>query len=234
MRKIIPHALLAVLTLGAGAAALASFQSTRFSAARAALVAAPCIEQTTGQAIPTNSSPIEAIIPGDALGNAGLYATPATSGLIAVAPTGWICHAATSTPSGVDIRNSEDHLHPLSVLQFLSATGAKAEQVACPFSRDAEKKVFKIGGDALVKASCATSELNTVTRREGAYVFITAKSPDSGPLYGAVSYSAITDSANVGICIPSNSLTTGTPSYVFSADTCQQYLRAFARNNPMQ
>ncbi len=234
MRKLIPHALLAALTLGAGLGALTSFQSTRFSAARAALVAAPCISQSTGQSIPASSTPIEAIIPGDAVDNAGLYATPSGSNLVAVAPTGWICHAATSSPSGVDIRNSEDPKVPVTVLQFLSAVGPNAEQVACPYSREARDQILKIGGETLVQSTCAMSELNSISGQEGDYVYITATSATSGPLYGVIAYSSVTDSANVGICIPSDSLTPGKPSYVFDRSTCKQYLRAFARNNPMK
>ncbi len=234
MRKLIPHALLAVLTLGAGLGALTSFQSTRFSAARAALVAAPCISQSTGQSIPTSSAPIEAIIPGNAIDNAGLYATPSTSNLIAVAPTGWICHASTSSPSGVDIRNSEDPKVPVTVLQYFAQFGPSAEQGACPYSREARDQIFKIGGDELVQATCALPELNTISGQEGDYIYITATSATSGPLYGTIAYSSVSDSANVGICIPSDSMTPGKPSYVFDRSICKQYLRAFARNNPMK
>jgi hypothetical protein len=234
MRKLIPHALLAVLTLGAGFGALASFQSTRFSAARAALVAAPCISQSTGQAIPTSSTPIEAIIPGNALDNAGLYATPSTSNIIAVAPTGWICHASTSGPSGVDIRTGEDPKVPVTVLQYFAEFGPKAEQAACPYSRKAKDQIFKIGGERLVQATCVLPVLNTISAHEGDYSFITAKSATSGPLYGVVAYSSVSDSTNIGICIPSDSLTPGKPSYIFDRSTCKQYLRAFTRNNPMK
>ncbi len=234
MRKLIPHALLAALTLGAGLGALTSFQSTRFSAARAALVAAPCISQSTGQSIPTSGAPIEAIIPGNAIDNAGLYATPSMANLIAVAPTGWICHAVTSTASGVDIRNSEDPKKPVTVLQYFTQSGPSAEQGACPYSREARDQIYKIGGDVLVQSTCALPETNTISEQEGDYAYITATSAETGPLYGVIAYSSVSDSSNIGICIPSDSLTPGKPSYVFDRSTCKQYLRAFARNNPMK
>jgi hypothetical protein len=233
MRKLIPHALLATLTLGAGIAALVSFQSTRFSAARASLVAAPCISQATGQSIPLNSAPIEAIIPGDAVDNAGLYATPTESKLVAVAPTGWRCHAAVGSPSGVDIRTSDDPTIPVTVLQYLAAFGPNAEQIACPYSREAKDQILKIGGETLVQSTCVMSELNSISGQEGDYTYITATSATSGPLYGVIAYSKVSDSANVGICIPSDTTTPGKPSYVFDKDVCKQYLRAFARNNPL-
>jgi len=234
MRKLIPHALLAVLTLGAGLGALASFRSTQFSAARVALVAVPCISQATGESIPTSSTPIKAIVPGGAVHNAGLYATPSTSNLIAVAPTGWICHASPSSPSGVDIRTSEDPKVPVTVLQYFAQFGPSAEQGACPYSREARDQIFKIGGERLVQSTCALPELNTISGHEGDYILITAKSATSGPLYGVIAYSSVSDSANIGICIPSDSLTPGKPSYVFDRSICKQYLRAFARNNPMK
>jgi hypothetical protein len=236
MRKLIPHALLAFLTLGAGLGALTSFQSTRFSAARAALVAAPCISEVTGQSIPVSNTPLEAIIPSSAVDNAGLYATPSASGLVAVAPYGWLCHvvAPNVNASGIDIRNSDDPTSPVSVLQFTTAVGPSAEQVACPFSNEAKDRIFNIGGDMLVKSTCAMSEFVSISAHEGEYVFITAKGDPSQPLYGVIAYSTITDSANVGICVPSDTLTPGKPSYVFDRSTCKQYLRAFARNNPMK
>jgi len=233
MRKLVPHALLAVLTLGAGLAALTSFQSTRFSAARAELVAAPCILRTTGQAIPTTKDPIEAIIPADSINNAGLYATPTQSKLIAVAPVGWICDAVGDELGGVVIRSSENPTEPLTVLEFLSAFGPFAERLSCPFSHDARDGIFKTGGDELVQSTCALSEQVSITGQEGNYTYITATSAESGTSYAAIGYSKDSHSAKVGVCLASDSQTAGTPSYVFDRSTCMQYLRAFTRNNPM-
>jgi len=236
VRKLIPHALLALLTLGAGLGALTSFQSTRFSAARAALVAVPCTTEDTGQSIPVSNAPLEAIIPGSAVDNAGLYATPNASGLVAVAPSGWLCHvlAPNANASGIDIRNSQDPTSPVTVLQFTTAVGPSAEQVACPFSNKAKDQIFKIGGDMLVNSTCGMSEFVSISAQEDEYVFFTAKGDPSQPLYGVIAYSAITDSANVGICVPSDTLTPGKPSYVFDRSICKQYLRAFASNNPVK
>jgi|GEM_PF-3877608 len=234
MRKLIPHALLAVLTLGAGVAALASFQSTRFSAARAELVAAPCKSQTTGQAIPSSTAPIEAIIPADAVDNAGLYATPTLSKLIAVAPVGWVCQAVTAELSGVVIFSGEDPTAPMTVLQFLAAFGPVAERVACPFSQDAKDQIFKNGGDDLVAKTCAPSDLVSITGQEGGYTYITVTSAESGPQYALIAYSNDSHSAKAGVCIPSDSLTPGKPDYMFDQSKCKQYLRAFARNNPIK
>ena len=236
MRKLIPHALLAFLTLGAGLGALTSFQSTRFSAARAALVAAPCISEVTGQSIPVSNTPLEAIIPSSAVDNAGLYATPSASGLVAVAPSGWLCNvlAPNENASGVDIRTSQDPTSRVTVLQFSAVVGPSAEQAACPFSRKAKDRIFTLGGDVLVKSTCALSDFVSISGQEGEYVFITAKGDPSQRLYGVIAYSTITDSSNVGICVPSDTLTPGKPSYVFDRSICKQYLRAFARNNPMK
>ena len=234
MRKIVPHALLAVLTLGAGIAALTSFQSTRFSAVRAELVAVPCISPTTGQAIPTSGAPIEAIIPGNAVDNAGLYATPPQSKLIAVAPVGWICQPVVEELSGVVIFSGDDPTAPMTVLQFLAAFGPAAERVACPFSQEAKYQILKTGGDDLVTKTCSLSELVSVTGQEGNYTFITVTSAESGPQYAVIAYSQDSHSAKAGVCIPSDSLTPGKPTYVFDRSTCQQYLRAFTRNNPMK
>ncbi|CAB4877370.1 unannotated protein [freshwater metagenome] len=232
MRKIIPHALLAVLTLGAGLGALTSFQSTRFSAARAALIAAPCIGESNESPIPGGGPSIEAIVPANAVSNAGLYAMPKELKLIAVAPTGWVCHALNF--GGVDIRNTEDQTKPLSVIQFLTNTGPDAQKLACPFSKEAENEVLSVGGEPLVKSPCVMSKEVSITNREGAYVYITVKLPNYSPQYGVIAYSKVSDTTNVGICVPSDTLTPGQPSYVFDRSVCQQYLRAFARNNPLK
>lgn len=235
MRKLIPHVLLALMTLGAGVAALSSFQSTRFSGAFVELKETTCLDQATSQPIPASQTSTKTLVPswGDYSSQAR-YATPASTGLVAVAPAGWYCRAASGTPAGVDIRSNSSQLQPATIIEYLTTSDQSASRMACPYNKEARSLVNAATDAVTATQICTPSPSDRIIRKIGNFVIIKSTSANTGTIYGALSFqnSQSKLTAKLGVCVPiDEKITSGTSTYTFDAGACLQYLRTFALNN---
>jgi hypothetical protein len=233
MRKLIPHILLAVMTLGAGVAALSSFQSTRFTGAFVELKETTCLDQGTNQPIPASETPIKTLVPSWAdYSSQARYATPASTGLVAVAPAGWFCRAATGTPAGVDIRSNASQTQPATIIEYLITTGEAASRMACPYNKEAHALVDASTDAVTTSQICTPAPSDSIIRKIGDFVIIKSTSATTGTIYGALSFHKTNLTSKLGVCVPiDEKITSGNASYTFDAGACLQYLRTFALNN---